>query len=528
MEVTSDAGLIAQAYLALGDRLFAKLRGEFALLIHDRREQVLLALRDVAGCRPLFFENAGDCLYVATEIRQILAGSGRPPRLNEECMVRFLLSPTFEGETNTMYAGVSRILSARTYRFPMSPPFQPGRSLYWSPPQEQALPAGGIPALTRQLRERLERAVARALPPDPFGVSLSGGLDSSTVWSLIVRRAQSGDACAAEGLPYSLVFPGLPCDESRYISSTARKTGVSGELIDAGAARPSAFLDRLSETLDTPVAGPTMYHIDLVAQKLRATGRRVMMTGLGGDEWMGGSVSYLKDDFWSGRVVGVLLDVFRLRLDLRIPRCRLLWNYVLAPAGGVRVLMRGFTPPPWLPSGYTRLYCELQTRLLCRSAHDSHARSELLRILGWLQGGTILEAIEQNAASYGVEIRHPLMDQDLIDFAFMTPAHAFYTGARKKQLLRLAMFDALAADVRERRWATTFESVLSGDRDLMAMAGADLERWQLVGKGLVETAKNCDLRAVMVNSDDEPTMLGYRMCAAEIFLRALQKPRQSI
>ncbi len=72
----SNAGKIAVAVEDLSDRLFARLRGEWAVLIWDRREQTLLAARDLIGCRPLFMHQHGARLFLATEIRQVMAGSG--------------------------------------------------------------------------------------------------------------------------------------------------------------------------------------------------------------------------------------------------------------------------------------------------------------------------------------------------------------------------------------------------------------------------------------------------------------------
>ena len=78
----SNADKIAVGYEDLGGRLFAKLRGEWALLIWNRSGRVLLAARDVVGCRPLFIHRYGGRLYLATEIRQVLAGSGAEVRCN--------------------------------------------------------------------------------------------------------------------------------------------------------------------------------------------------------------------------------------------------------------------------------------------------------------------------------------------------------------------------------------------------------------------------------------------------------------
>ena len=115
-EHASNARKIAVAYEDLGDRLFARLRGEWAILIWNRRERVVLAARDVVGCRPLFLHQHNERVFFATEIRQALAGSQASPRLNPRAPADYLLfrfpenGRTFFEDVRILPGGVARRL----------------------------------------------------------------------------------------------------------------------------------------------------------------------------------------------------------------------------------------------------------------------------------------------------------------------------------------------------------------------------------------------------------------------------------
>ncbi|MCP4902252.1 MAG: hypothetical protein GY906_35245, partial [bacterium] len=231
----SAAERIAQAYDRLGESLLPKLRGEFALLIYDRSQQILLAARDPVGCRPLFFQRSHDRLFLASEIRQVLAGSDSPRELNRQTLISYLVHQP-PADLGTLFRGVQFIAPGEVFRFGCLDATCE-RQTYWSLEPDSAL-AGLTPEeWVHELARRLQAAVARSLPEEPFGVSLSGGLDSSAVWASISKLASEGDKRAAMGRPFSLIFPGLDCDESHHISRLLTATNADGLVIDASRIR---------------------------------------------------------------------------------------------------------------------------------------------------------------------------------------------------------------------------------------------------------------------------------------------------
>jgi len=225
----SAARKLAVAHRELGRGLFPLLRGEFAILIHQPGKRRLIIARDLVGCRPLFLEQREGRAFLATEIRQVLAGSGSSPSVNREPLLDYLLNRPRARE-ETLLRPVRRVLPGRTCSFETDrPDARPGQAEYWQPPWPPGT-SDHTGEAVEALRSLIEPALEAALPDRPSALGLSGGVDSTTLWALTVRRAEAGDQRAGQCAPYSLVYPGLACDERPLIEKVIRHThrGAAG------------------------------------------------------------------------------------------------------------------------------------------------------------------------------------------------------------------------------------------------------------------------------------------------------------
>ena len=102
---------------------------------------------------------------------------------------------------------------------------------FWQPPVE-ADRRRATEDLVEAVLGLVETAVERAAPKRGAAVSLSGGMDSSSVWGTLIQQAEAEGLRRGAFRPYSNVYPGLPCDETPYIRSIHEFTGVEGVLID--------------------------------------------------------------------------------------------------------------------------------------------------------------------------------------------------------------------------------------------------------------------------------------------------------
>jgi hypothetical protein len=141
----------------------------------------------------------------------------------------------------------------------------------------------------------------------------------------------------------------------------------------------------------------------------------------------------------------------------------------------------------------------------------------ILDRLASMDAGDDLVAWEQQAARFGVELRAPLRDLDLIEFALSVPAWAWVCGTESKALLRLALGDSLPAEVRSRSYATTHGAFLNGS-GLWFADQIGRQDWQLVSRLGLEPA---DLDTVFSVAYRENLSLAGRLGVCEFIARRL-------
>lgn len=486
--IASDAGRVAVFFARFGEAMFPWLRGEFALLIVDRKEQAIIAVRDVIGTRPLFHQVKDGLLFVASEIRQVLAGSNTPPSMNKVMMASYLLYRPIQQDL-TLDQSVSRVVPGCVWRCAaMNPDAAPPAQAYWTPPPTSESRRYDPAALTEEFRALLEQAVTRATPSHPFAVTLSGGLDSGTIWALVAEHAAQGDANAALGIPYSLVFPGMECDESARIAAMRTKTGAT-QFVEINAAQvdPVACLAPLVERSDGFLM-VTNYHQPLLARQAVVDGRATLLMGFG-EEWIAGSFRYLADDLLTGHWWSVLHTLARATPYRVKGSPRLLRLLNASGLGHLLHLFRWGSPAKKHPALYLVQDRELPLpgRMDCdRLAFGPRrARQRLYQSLHLAQSTLIYEPTEQLAASNGMELRQPFNDLDLVEFAFRTHPRAFTGGIRDKHLLRIAMADLLTPEVRELVDKTVFNEI-AFPYACAALTEPASKHWQLACQALVD------------------------------------------
>ena len=404
-----------------------------------------------------------------------------PPQPDLEFVADFLTFRTWPCE-KTSHTGVSKVPPARIFTWPEPKALTVEKTEYWTPPQVNT--GREIPAdlLARELRDRLNTAVRRSLCENTTAIALSGGLDSASIWCLALQNCEGRTAALR---PISLVFPGTKDDESDLIKAQLEYSGYSHTwvAIDGLSRSPHDDLDAVVPHLDSPW-GRSIHQMVMIAERMRQDGLRVLLTGIGGDEWLDGSVSYIADLIAARRFARALIDGIRIR-DASLPRSLLGRVHFLRvqrwkanrPSRENRQVKR----PSWLSD-------ELWPRPFRPGLDDelesepSLARRDLLTRLSWHQGGYPMEQGEELAAALGIELRNPMMDRDIVDFSFSIPPRMFSCGLRSRHLLRMALYEELHPKIRDRTSKGSFE--IHAQRDTRSLIdGPDVAAWRLVGLG---------------------------------------------
>ncbi len=436
----SDTEVILAAYREWGTECLARFNGMFAFALFDARQHTVFLARDRAGEKPLFYHQEKGVLRFASELKALLADPALPRRIDPAALDCYLAMGYVPGD-RCMLQGFNKLPPAHTLLFNL----QTGQAKiwrYWQLPELEAASSRPVDeaALLDELEALLVDAVRRQMVADVLvGVLLSGGVDSSLITAMAVRSS-------GQVQTFTIGFPGHgKLDETEHARLVARHFGTRHTELMAEDATAD-LLPRLARQFDEPMVDSSMIPTFLVSQLVRQH-CTVALGGDGGDELFGGYGHYSRLQWMQERLGPIPLP---LRRGVSLAAERLL------PVG-----LKGRN---WLQG----LGVDLQNGLpLIASCFDATTRQRLMSAqTGWhtlaeavvkdrvpvhpdlLQRATrmdfqnylaedILVKVDRASMLSSLEVRAPLLDYRLIEFAFgKVPSHLKATAQDKKILLK--------------------------------------------------------------------------------------------
>jgi len=454
---SSDTEILLEAVSRFGiDGALRRANGMFAFAVFDRETRILHLARDRIGIKPLYWTRQGGTFAFASELRALRVVPALDFTLDHEVVAAYL-----------RHACVPAPLSI----FRHMAKLQPGRRLeisaegareitYWDLPAlavEGQAHADRRPAaeIADELDGLLRDAVQRQMVSDvPLGAFLSGGIDSSTVVALMQR------ASARPVRTFSIGFAEEGYNEADHARAVARHLGTDHTELTLSADDALSLIPRLPEIYDEPFADSSQLPTYLVSRLARSA-VTVALSGDGGDENFAGYVRYQGiERIWRAvRHVPPVLRRAAARGVVAIPPAA--WDMAgrpiparLRPAHfGDKIvkaagLFRADSPadmyrrlitqwpepqvliPPVQASG------ELQAASV--AGLDTVSRLRLMDMTGYLPDD-ILTKVDRASMAVGLEVRVPLLDHRVIEFAWRLPTEALIGGGRGKLPLRAVL-----------------------------------------------------------------------------------------
>ncbi|HLY41057.1 MAG TPA: asparagine synthase (glutamine-hydrolyzing) [Terracidiphilus sp.] len=283
----SDSEIALHLYEDYGVHCLEHLRGEFALVLWDENRRRLFAARDRFGIKPLFFAWVGQTLYLASEVKALFA-AGVPARWDDEAV--FHATAFGNHQMRTLYDGVMQVPPGH-YLLVTEKHAQLNQ--YWDfhyPAKDAPHPAHSDADYAAEFRETLEEAVRIRLRADvPVGVYLSGGLDSCSVLGLAARHHPEPIQA------FTLTFEDAAYDEGPIAREMAAKAGARFYAIPIGQHDlADAFADAIAQAECTCINAHGVAKF-LLSRAVRDAGYKVVITGEGSDEILGGYPHFRRD-----------------------------------------------------------------------------------------------------------------------------------------------------------------------------------------------------------------------------------------
>ena len=430
-------------YEELGEAMFEKARGQFAVSLWDRNSRTLILGRDRAGICPLYYAERDGWLLWGSEVKALLASGLVEPRPDVRG-VDHLFSFFCAGTTRTFFEGVKSIPPGHFLRV------RDGRvelRKYWDldfpdagDERVEADPTKLVDELEGLLRQSVERRLRGDVPVVSY---ISGGLDSTVV--LGMSSSHRGEAVPS----FTIGFDNAGPDERVQATEAARVLGSRLTTVTMNRGDVAASYPELTVASEGPVMDTSCAALMKLAAAVHGQGYKVALTGEGADEALAGYVWFkmqkLRDKvFKTGGPVGAFL---RRRM--------------LRSIGGDPSRWLSRTPIHGLRTAQQELYDILsQTRTVLFSDgmwerigdHSPYADLDITndRIGRWaplnqslyvgfkvmLAGLLMIAKGDRIAMHSSVEGRYPFLDDDVIQFCASIAPEYKLRGMKEKWLLR--------------------------------------------------------------------------------------------
>ena len=474
----SDAELVLRAYEAWGRDCVQHIDGDFALAIWDARRQQAFCARDRIGNKPFHYHWNGKTLAFASELHPILALPWVPQAPNDDMLAEFLATE-WHSRDETLWNGILRLVAA--HRMDVG---NAGLQLerYWEPDLRPALPFRTDQDYIDCYREILTDSVRRmSRSHQSVACEISGGLDSSAVFCVAehLRRDARLPAPGIKGYTLAFTDDG-DANEMRYARAVGEHLGLSIHEIPPSIWPLSWYADLARSDCEFPGFPNAAMFVGL-REQARMQGSRVLLTGEGGDEWLEGSRMYYAEEL-ALRNWRTLRDCFRTDASIFGTAQAMRWciRYGVVPLlpvgiqNALRRVVHGFRksgsqPAYWLaPEMRARIARRRrQSRALPRPRVSQVGQRELLARLDNAFSEHVMENVERLSARAGIELRYPLRDYRLIQFAFSMPERLRLRGERTKYIHVQALRDILPQAILERTGKAEFSVVFRGHLDGM-------------------------------------------------------------
>ncbi len=458
---TTDTEVIVHLYEEMGDRCVTRLRGMFAFALWDETQQRLLLARDRVGVKPLYFSQTSGSIVFGSELKSILEDPGVRRQIDRASIDRFLTYYYLPGG-ETLLHGIKKLLPGHYLTV------EEGRVSvheYWDLPQDAIPSSLGFPDAVAALQELLSRTVRDHMISDvPVGVLLSGGVDSTGILSHAVRHARQ------QLHTFTMGFAGRNfADERPFAQLGASTFGTHHHEMSLSAGEFRDFLPRFVWHLEEPVCEPPAVALYFVSRLAREAGVKVLLSGEGGDEAFAGYQTY-RNVLLLEKVksrLGPAQGPFALSLRA-LSRAGLsrFEPYAGMAASSLQDYYYSRTASPF--TAFNLRKQELYTAEFQRHLSGTHStaptnqlfkraqgRSVLQQMLyvdskSWLPDDLLIKADKMTMAT-SVELRVPLLDFRVMEFAAALPDHYKVKGWRLKRILKAALRQSVPQDILDRK-----------------------------------------------------------------------------
>lgn len=455
----SDTEVILALYARDGIKMLDSINGMFAFALWDTHTKKLLIARDRMGKKPLYYLRTSNKFAFASEIKALLTLPDVPKNIRLDAVHDFF-AYQYIPDPKTIFTDIHKLPPGHFMWVS-----EEGINIeqYWDVSFKHTSSLNETELTEKLLKLATERTKDRMVSDVPLGAFLSGGIDSSGVVAMMALNSQTPVKTCSIG------FDDKKYNETEFAREVAQKYHTEHHefMVHQNVAEN---LEHIVSYFDEPFADPSLVPTFFVSELARSQ-VTVAIAGDGGDEVFAGYEKYTTDDI-ENRLRQKFPRIIRKSLFPKLAGffaksestlCRkaktLLTSLSLEPAMGFYLTNAQIEDRLW-----QRLATE-STKQSLGQYHpstltlDTYARADgpdhLSKILytdmkTYLPGG-ILVKVDRMSMANSLEVRAPLLDKDIVEFAATLPSHLKFNQGEKKYILKQAFKPLLPDDILYRK-----------------------------------------------------------------------------
>jgi asparagine synthase (glutamine-hydrolysing) len=453
----TDTEVLLALYDAFGSDCLHRLDGMFAFAIYDEEKQRVFCARDRFGEKPFYYYHKEGVFYFGSEMKALWAG-GVPKMENQTMQYNYLAYGFMNNPENiaeTFYQDIYELPHSQYLEYDIRSSSFDIKS-YFSIAQESS-ELSTVEA-QEKLQTILKTSVLKRLRSDvTVGTSLSGGIDSSIIASLV--KENSGDQVLKT---FSAIFPDYVRDESFYIGKTAEKLNVSSFTCTPSLKEFQQDKLKFLEHQEEPVVDESPYILYKVYELARKNNIKVLLDGQGADEIFAGYHAYFFVYLKELRQRNRILYRDEMKMFKTLANKGLINDYRFFRRQNLLSILFGekLSDIRIWKQKLDQFKANSLDKTLKRAQHGNSFRRKYVfqsldenlkydALKGKLQ--TLLRYADRSSMAHGVEVRLPYLSHELVNFVFSLSSELKIKEGWTKWILRETFKDYLADEVVWRR-----------------------------------------------------------------------------
>lgn len=454
VSTSSDTEVVLNLLIQDGLEAPLSFNGMYAIAFYDTYAKELVLIRDRMGVKPLYYYWDGSSFAFASEIKALLSFNyiKKNKTVSYESLNTFL-HIGYCGQEDTIYSHIHKLPAGSIMKITRAGVHT---TSYWdsySCIREDCV--SDYYQAKEILRDLVEQSVRYRLRSDvPFGTFLSGGVDSSLVTAVAQRNLSQ------RLQTFTISFEDAKHDESSYAKAVADYLGTDHTELLVTENEAKELIPTLIQTFDEPFADSSAIPTMLVSQ-LAKRSSTMILSGDGGDELFMGYGAYI----WARRLENKWIKMFRKPL-YAISQCGNSWS---KRGGAVLAYETEETKPSHIFSQEQNLFSRKEIKAALNpeffreiSLRYEHVRShrqlsasenQSLFDINYYLREDLLPKVDRSSMKYSLEVRVPLLDYTIVEFALNLNEDLKLHGNTQKYLLKQVLYDYIPAQLFDRpKW----------------------------------------------------------------------------